>query len=111
MIDPATIHGKRIAMIAWGKKENGEDDVIVFTGVANWDGKTLTMTREPASSSYKLPTDLLAKIKPVQPEIKSILLEAEYAFSVRVNDLPDDADMSEFRKTGLQWLNDQTSSE
>src|SRR5205814_8261718 len=25
-------------MIAWGEKANGENDVVVFTGLADWDG-------------------------------------------------------------------------
>jgi hypothetical protein len=31
MINPSDIHGKRLAMIAWGNKANGEDDVVVTT--------------------------------------------------------------------------------
>ena len=41
MMHPSDIHGKRLAMIAWGKKANGEDDVVVFTGLADWDGALL----------------------------------------------------------------------
>ncbi len=41
MIDPATIQGKRLAMIAWGKKSDGSDDVAVLFGIAEWDGTAL----------------------------------------------------------------------
>jgi len=29
MMHPSDIHGERLAMIAWGEKANGEDDVVV----------------------------------------------------------------------------------
>jgi hypothetical protein len=45
MTDPSTIHGKRLAMIAWGEKTDGTDDVAVFSGIAEWDGIVLTMRR------------------------------------------------------------------
>jgi hypothetical protein len=35
VVNPPAIHGKRLATIAWGKKASGEDDVVVFTELAD----------------------------------------------------------------------------
>ena len=36
MVNPPNIPGTRLAMIAWGKKASeDEDDVVVFTGLAD----------------------------------------------------------------------------
>lgn len=94
MIDPAEIHGKRIAMIAWGEKGAGGDDVAVFTGIADWDGRRLIMRREPDSSSFAIPDEWLDRLKAVEPDLKETLLGAEFHFSVTVGNLPDSEDVS-----------------
>jgi hypothetical protein len=74
MVDLTHVHGKRLAMIAWGRKDDGSDDVAVFTGVASWDG---------------------------QPSDNAPLLGAEYCLSVGVGDLQEGDNL--YEKTGLQW--------
>jgi hypothetical protein len=87
MVDPIITHGKRLAMIAWGKNEDGSDDVAVFTGVAEWDGTALRMRREPESSSFKIPSEWLSRLQPVRDDMRPTLLDAEYSFSVTVGNL------------------------
>ena len=91
-------------MIAWGKSEDGSDDVAVFTGIADWDGATLTMRREPESASFVVDPAWLPRIKPVPEELKSTLLDAEYYFSVTVGNVED---ASGFESTGLRWPGDE----
>jgi len=55
MIDLSHINGKRSAMIAWGEKPDGSDDVAVFSGIAQWDGVSLTMRRDPVTASFVVP--------------------------------------------------------
>jgi len=102
LVDPQSIHGKRLAMLVWGKKPDGSDDVMVYTGIADWDGQHLTMVREPGPS-FSVQDDWLDRIKAVDPEAKETLLDAEYAFSVTVGPLPDGANPDDYLSTGLRW--------
>ena len=105
MINPSAIHGRRIAMIAWAKTSDGEDDVAVFSGIAEWRGTSITLLREPPESSFVLRDEWLARLKPVPDELKATLLDAEYQFSVRVGDLTEADDRETLLKTGLKWPN------
>ncbi len=106
MINPKDTHGKRIAMIAWGEKEDGSDDVTVFTGIADWRDRHLTMVREPKESSFQIPDEWLNRLNPVEEKLKEILLEADYCFSVSIGNLSDGEDLSMLQKTGLRWPNE-----
>ena len=105
-MNPADIHGRRLAMIAWGTKPDGSDDVVVFTGIADWDGKRLTMLRQPPSESFPIPDEWLDRVKPTPPNLKVTLLDAEYSFSVTVGALPDGTSAGEHLKTTLKWPTD-----
>ena len=102
MISPSEIHGKRMAMIAWGTMANGEDDVVVFTGLADWDGAVLAIRRTPAESSFVVPAEWLSRIELVPADLKSTLLDADYQFSVTVGDIGDE-DSALYLATGLKW--------
>jgi hypothetical protein len=101
MIDLATVHGKRMAMMAWGKKEDGTDDVVAFTGIADWDGKRLRLLREKGEV-FEVLADFWDRIRPVNEEVKDILLNAEFCFSVTVGNLGD-AGADGLLLTGLKW--------
>src|SRR2546430_5031985 len=105
MIDPSTIQGKRLAMIAWGEKSNGSSEVVVFSGIADWDGTALTLRRKPDATSFVIPAEWLSRIQPVQADLKSMLCDADYSFSVTVGNLGDDEDLATFLPTGLKWPN------
>ena len=102
MINLPDLHGKRLAMIAWGGKADGEDDVVVFTGLADWDGTVLTLRRQPAESSFVVPPEWLPRIQPVQEDLRETLLGAEYQFSVTIGTMHEDDDASLYRSTGLR---------
>jgi hypothetical protein len=109
MVNPLDVHGKRIAMVAWGKKPDGTDDAVVFTGIANWDGTRLVMIRQPGPP-FPVADDWLPRLKPVDPDLKETLLGADYSFSVTIGDLPEGADAKEYLKTGLVWPKDDDAS-
>jgi len=108
-LDPADVHGKRIAMIVWGEKPDGSDDVAVFTGVARWDGAHLRMVRQPGPD-FPVRDDWLDRLKPVDAELKATLLGAELAFSVSIGNLPEGIDVEELLSTGLEWPDDDDPS-
>lgn len=102
MIDPETLQGKRIAMLTWGKKDNGEDDVHVISGIAAWDGSELKMYGIPGINFYTVKAEWLDRIRPVEDKLKSVFQDAEYAFTVSIAPLPDGADTSGMVNTGLR---------
>ena len=102
MIDPSDVHGKRIAMVAWGKKPDSSKDVTAFTGIASWDGAHLTMLRDPGPD-FTFPDEWLDGFKPVHAKARAILMDAEYSIDVTMNSLPDGANLEEYVKTGLMW--------
>src|SRR5262245_44868140 len=106
MIDPSEVHGKRIAMVAWGEKSDGSDDVAVFTGVAEWDGHHLVMRRQPEESSFTLRDEWVGRLKAAEPKIKGMLLGAEYYFSVSVGNVEGSEERSGLEPTGLRWPKD-----
>jgi hypothetical protein len=101
MIDLKDVHGKRLGMLAWGKKDDGADDVVVFAGVADWDGKRLCMLREHGEV-FEVQKEWWDRIKPVMGDVKGVLLDAEFCFSVTVGNL-NDASADGLIATGLKW--------
>jgi hypothetical protein len=93
-------------MIAWGKQPNGEDDVVVFTGLADWDGAILTMRRVPPETSFVVPAEWLPRIQRVPSDLKETLLGADYRFSVTIEQLDENEDASLYQATGLKWPQD-----
>ncbi len=98
-----TVDGKKLAIIAWAKDEKGEEDVAVFTGVASWNGKQLTLLRHPEQDSFVIPNDWLSRLKEMTPDLRDILLDADFSISVSVGLLPDNADLSQYENLPLRW--------
>jgi len=102
MIDLKETHGKRLGIVAWGKHKDGTDDVAVFTGIAEWDGKDLYLRRE-GGEMFSIPVEWLERPKPVNEEVKEVLLGWEYCISVTVGNVREGEDMEAFKATGLKW--------
>jgi hypothetical protein len=94
--------GKKLAIIAWGEDEKGEDEAAVFAGLARWAEGHLYLDHGGNPESFQIPDDLLDQVKPVSDDIKDILLDAEYYISMSIGPLPDD-DPDEYEQTGLKW--------
>jgi hypothetical protein len=101
-IDFATLTGKRIAIIAVGKDEKGDTEAAVWTGVGRFDQGRLYLDREEGKS-FEFPNDVLGRIKPVPDSISDIVLHAEYYITMSIGTLPEGADPSEYKDTGLKW--------
>lgn len=97
-MNPADFHGKRLAMVAWARKPDGSDDVVVFSGIGHWDGQHLTMLRGPGSSPFPVADEWLGLIRPVEPDLKSALLNAQFFLSVTVRVLPEGEDIADYLK-------------
>jgi len=102
-MDLNDLNGKTLTLLVIGEDENGEDDWAVFRGTARWDGTDLHFVRNGVD--FAVPADAIERIRPVpvDSEVRSILLNAEYYIPLSIGPLPDNADESEFIKTGLKW--------
>jgi len=98
MVNPAAVHGRCLAMMVWGKKADGTDDVAVFTGTAEWDGERLVMLRGHGEPPLEVQGEWLDRLKPVDPDLRSEFLGAEYYFSVTIGPLPAGDDVSQYRE-------------
>jgi hypothetical protein len=97
-------------MVVWGKKDHGTDDVAVFTGIAEWDGRRLIMLRQPGAAPFEVQHEWLGRLKPATPDLQSELLGADYYFSVTIGPLPPGDDMSQYRETSLMWPPSENAS-
>ncbi len=54
-------------------------------------------------SSFQILDEWIDRVKPVDPDLKALLLGADYYFNVSIGPLPDGANVSEYLETGLKW--------
>ncbi len=107
MIEPSALHGKRVALLAWNKRADGSDRAGVWAGTAVWDGAQLSLECEPGDSFFPVREDWLERMKVAPSDLKGILLDADYYFSVTVSDISEAVDPSELERTGLRWPPDE----
>lgn len=102
MLDLAHIHDKKFAVIF--VEDDGTEDGAwtVLTGVAKWREGHLFVHRGMDVPEFPIPDDTLDRVKPVQPEVRDVLEEADYCTMLSVGPIPEDADPSEFTHTGLR---------
>jgi len=103
MTNIGKINGKKLALLLMSKKENGEDDWSVFTGIARWDGKSLLLDRGGEKNTFRVPEDTLNRIKAVDKDNRETFCDAEYFIPLTVSTLPDNANLNEYIKTDLKW--------
>ena len=103
MTNIGKINCKKLALLLMSKKENGEDDWSVFTGIARWDGKSLLLDRGGEKNTFRVPEDTLNRIKAVDKDNRETFCDAEYFIPLTVSTLPDNANLNEYIKTDLKW--------
>jgi hypothetical protein len=84
MAKPEEMHGKKLAVIAWAKKDNGEDDVTLFAGVIQWDGSRLVLNRGEEHPVFPIPDAWFGRLQMVDKKIKETLMDSDYSISVSV---------------------------
>jgi hypothetical protein len=87
--------GKKLAIIAWGEGEKGEDEAAVLAGIARWADGHLYLDHEGNPPSFQIPDDVLCWVKPVSDDVKDILPDAEYCISMSIGPVPADDDPAE----------------
>lgn len=106
MPDLAHIHDKKFAVII--VEDNGTENGAwyVLAGVAKWRDGHLFVDRGIDAPEFSIPDDTLDRVKPVQPDVRGVLEEADYYTMLSLGPLPEDADPSEFTHTGLKLPSD-----
>ena len=103
MNDIATLKDKVLALIATATDEKGQEDVAVFTGTIRLSGERLFFDRGPDSKQFEIPSHWIGRFDPVVPEVKDILMGADYSISVSVGNLQHGTDLTGFESMGLKW--------
>ena len=102
-VDPSGLHGKKIAILFNSKDEAGEEEWAVLAGRGVWDGEDLRVSRGAGRTPFLVPHHALARLRPVQDEVREIFLDADVWLPLFVGPLPEDADHGEYESTGLNW--------
>jgi hypothetical protein len=102
MIDLTHIQDKKFAVIL--VEDDGTEDGkwTVVTGVARWRDGHLFVHRGMDVPEFPIPDETLDRVKPVLPEVREILEDAEFCVTLSVGPLPEGADPSQYIPTGLR---------
>lgn len=109
MIHPSEVHGRRLAVVVWGVKPDGNDDVVVFAGTVHWDRRHLGLVGDSGDELLSLQPEWLDRLRHVDESLKETLLGADLSISLNIGPLPEGADKTKFVKTGLRWPADDAS--
>jgi len=96
------LHGKRLALLVTGKDAQGNDDWAVFTGTARIQENVVVLVRNEGKS-VEIPSEWVTRIKPVPPETRDILLNAEFYLPLAIGPLLDGESAEDYIETGLKW--------
>ncbi|MGH9505311.1 MAG: hypothetical protein ACRD13_00165 [Terriglobales bacterium] len=102
-MDPSLADGKRIALVVWGTKADCSDDVVVFTGIAQWREGCLTMLREPVGTAFPIPAGWLPRLRAVDEALRETLLGAEFTISATIGNLSETESTAGIVRTCLKW--------
>lgn len=91
---------KKIALIVWNAAD--ENDVRVFLGEIIHANEEFRFVNQTEHWNLHLNTDQLDSTNEVSDELKSILLDADYAISLSIEQLPTDS-TDGFINTGMSW--------
>jgi hypothetical protein len=92
---------KSIAMVVWNSQK--ENDVHVYLGKLNSSDGQYSFINEERGWKILLNDEQLGRLKPVSDDLKDILLNADYSFSMSMGDIPDGEDLTDYNDTGLKW--------
>jgi hypothetical protein len=106
MTDFALIHDKKFAVIF--VEDDGTEDGrwTILTGLAKWQDGHLFVHRGMDVPEFPIPDETLDRVKPVLPEVREVLGNADFCTMLRVGPLPADAAPAEITHTGLRLPRD-----
>jgi hypothetical protein len=102
MVNLVDLIGKAIALVVWNTEK--EDDVHVYLGKLQMERDEYYFLNEEKGWQLSLSEEQLSDIHTVPGELKTTLLNADYALSMAMSDLPE-SDSEDFKPTGMKWHN------
>ena len=96
----AELKGRNIALIVWNTEK--EDDVHVYLGKLQEDKEERYFVNEEKGWTVLLNEKQLGRLKPVSDDLKKMLLNADYAISLSMGDLPQ-PNSQDYKATGMKW--------
>lgn len=101
MPDFSLIHDKKFAVVLVEDDETEDGKWTVLVGVAKWRDGHLFVHHGMDIPEFPIPDDTLDRVKPVLPEVRETLEQADYFTMLTFGPLPEDADPNEIAHTGL----------
>jgi hypothetical protein len=101
--DLAYLHDRKFAVIMVEDDGTEDGDWVVLSGIAKWRDGQLTIDRGMDVPEFPIPDTALDRIKPVAPEVRHILYDADYSVTLSVGPIPPDEDAASFDHTGFRW--------
>ena len=96
----ADLKEKAIALIVWNSEK--ENDVKVFLCKLQLQNNKPVLINEESGWSVSLDMEQLNKLEPVSDELRETLLNADYALSMTMGNLPE-SKFQQYRATGIKW--------
>ena len=102
MVALTDLQDKVIALLLKGETEDGEKDWAVFTGLGQVVDASLQLYRGEDNPPVAIREAWLERIRPVEPDLKQIMCDADFMIPLTVGNLADD-DREGLEPTGLKW--------
>jgi hypothetical protein len=99
--DLAHVHDKKFAVIFVEGDDTTDEKWTILVGTAKWRDGHLFVHRGLDTPEFPIPADTLDRVKPVLPEAREALDDAEFCTMLFVGPLPEDSDPAEITHTGL----------
>lgn len=91
---------KAISIIVWNTEK--ENDVHVYLGCLQMELDEIYFLNEEKGWKIHLDDEQLSRLKPVDLDSKTILLNADFALSMSMSDLPQQ-NSQDYNATGMKW--------
>ena len=89
-----------LAVLLWGKDADGEDDVVLMTGVLREVNGAFFVERGE-NPRFPLEDEWLPRIKRTNPEVLDVVSDAPFMLTLTVEKVDEVGDS--YRPTGLKW--------
>src|SRR4051794_12458922 len=101
--DLSYLDGQKFAAIMIEDKGAAEAEWVVLSGIAKWRDGQLFVHRGMDVPEFPIPDTAWERIKPVSPDVKHILNDADYSVTLSVGPIPSDDDPVAYDHTGFRW--------
>lgn len=98
----ANIIGSSFCVLLMREAAEGEDDWAIFSGTLKQNSTGLFLDRG-TKAPFEIRAEWIDHIKPVDSEVKDILLDAEYYLPLSVGSIPEGESTESYIDTGLKW--------